>query len=84
MVVSSLDRSSSGIRQPPKCPSSREDLKPQLDCKLAKLRLGQATIEEDWGSTQKQDPWHSFSVARAYHAKKTRTGLMKMMKKSRK
>ena len=64
--------------------SVSEDLKRELDCKLAELHLGQATIEEDWVVLRDKIHYTAFQLLGPTTRKKSRTGLMKMMKKSRK
>ena len=55
----------------------------ELDCKLTELHRGQATIDEDW--VVLRDKIHDTAIQLfGPTARKTRTGLTKMMKKSRK
>ena len=63
-----------------------EDITRELDCKLAELHLVQTTIEED--RVVLRDNIHDTAFQLGPYSgvprEKTRTGLMKMMKKSRK
>ena len=63
--------------------SVNEDITRELDCKLAELHLGQATIEEDWVVLRDKIHDTAFQLLGPTTRKKNRTGLMKMMKKSR-
>ena len=63
--------------------SVSEDLTRELDGKLAELHLGQATIEEDWVLLRDKIHDAAFQLL-GPTTRKTRTSLMKMMKKSRK
>ena len=63
--------------------SVSEDLTRVLDGKLAELHLGQATIDEDWGVLRDKIHDTAFQLL-GPTTRKPRTGLMKMMKKSRK
>ena len=63
--------------------SVSEDLTRELDCKLAELHLEKATIEEDWVVLRDIIHDTAFQLL-GPTTRKTRTGLMKMMKKSRK
>ena len=55
----------------------------EIDCKLAELHLGQATIDEEWVVLRDKIHDTAFQLLGPTTRKKTRTGLMKMMKKSR-
>ena len=62
--------------------SASEDLTSELDCKLAELHLGQATIEEDWVVLRDNIHDTIFQLL-GPTTRKNRTGLMKMMNNSR-
>ena len=64
--------------------SVNEDLTREIDCKPAELHLGRATIEEDWVVLRDKIHDTAFQLLGHTTRKKTRTGLMKMVKKSRK
>ena len=63
--------------------SVNADLTREFDCKLAELHLGQATIEDDWVVLRDKIHDTAFQLL-GPTTRKTRTGLMEMMKISRK